>query len=54
MEGGTREDIKDKLDLIILVKLSNHLYYIFNYTYTGTTILTISTLLYQGYHALES
>ena len=47
--GEDIEDIKDKLDLVALAELSNHIYYTFNYTYTGTIILTINTLLYWNY-----
>jgi hypothetical protein len=54
VEGSTGEDIEDKLDLVALAELSNHSYHIFNYTYIGTTILTISTLLHRGYRTSES
>jgi hypothetical protein len=40
------KDPKDELDLITIAKQSNHTYSIFNRTYTRSTILTISTLLY--------
>jgi hypothetical protein len=37
-----------------LAEQSNHSYHTFNYTYIGTTILTISALLYRNYRVLES
>ncbi|PQE10617.1 hypothetical protein CJF32_00009743 [Rutstroemia sp. NJR-2017a WRK4] len=53
-EGGTGEDIEDELDLVVLAELSNYSYYMFNHAYTGTTMLTMSTLLHRGYRASES
>jgi hypothetical protein len=49
LENGIREDIKDELDLVALVELSNHIYYTFNYIYASTTTLTISALLHRNY-----
>jgi hypothetical protein len=54
LKNNIREDIKDKLDLVTLIKLSNYIYYIFNYIYTGIIILTINTLLYRSYRVSDS
>jgi hypothetical protein len=51
---GRRSRSEDKLDLVALAKLSNHSYHTFNHTYTGTTTLTISTLLHRSYRVSES
>ena len=48
-KDNIRDNIKNELDLVALAELSNHIYYMFNYTYTEITILTISTLLYWNY-----
>ena len=54
LEDNLGEDIKDKLDLVALAKLSNHTYYTFNYAYARTTTLTINALLHRNYRASES
>jgi hypothetical protein len=54
LEDSIGEDIEDELDLITLAKLSNYSYHTFNYAYAGTMTLTLNTLLYWGYRALES
>jgi hypothetical protein len=46
LKEGIREDIKDELNLVTLVELSNYIYYTFNHIYTRTMMLTINTLLY--------
>lgn len=43
------EEIKDKLNLVALAKLSNYSYYTFNHAYTSTITLTISALLHCSY-----
>jgi hypothetical protein len=54
LKEGIGEDIEDKLDLVALAELSNHIYHTFNHIYAGTTTLTINTLLHRSYRALES
>ncbi|KAH8745853.1 hypothetical protein F5882DRAFT_312587, partial [Hyaloscypha sp. PMI_1271] len=54
LKEGIGEDIKEKLNLVILAELSNYTFYTFNYTYTSTTTLTISALLYRNYRASKS
>ncbi|KAH6699118.1 hypothetical protein BKA61DRAFT_496604, partial [Leptodontidium sp. MPI-SDFR-AT-0119] len=54
LKESVREDIENKLDLVALAEQSNHSYYTFNYTYAGTTTLTMSALLYRNYRASES
>jgi hypothetical protein len=54
LEDTLGEDIEDKLDLVALAELSNHSYHTFNHAYTGTTALTINTLLHRNYRASES
>ncbi|KAH8755126.1 hypothetical protein F5882DRAFT_308125, partial [Hyaloscypha sp. PMI_1271] len=54
LKDNLGDNIKGELDLITLVKLSNYSYYTFNYIYTSIIILTLNTLLYQGYRVLES
>ena len=54
LEKDIGEDIKDELDLVILVELSNYTFHTFNYIYTGIITLTINTLLYRNYRASES
>jgi hypothetical protein len=49
LEEGIREDIKDKLNLVTLIKLSNYTFYTFNYIYINIIILTLNTLLYWDY-----
>ena len=49
LKDSIGEDIKDELDLVALAELSNHIYHTFNYVYTGTTTLTINTLLHRSY-----
>jgi hypothetical protein len=49
LEAGVREDVKDELDLVALAKLSNYTYHTFNHAYTGSTMLTMSALLYRNY-----
>ena len=49
LKDNVVEDIEDKLDLIAIAEQSNHIYYTFNYVYTGTTRLTINTLLHWNY-----
>ncbi|PQE26685.1 telomere-associated recQ-like helicase protein [Rutstroemia sp. NJR-2017a BBW] len=48
LEEGAEEEIEDELDLVALAELSNYSYHTFNHTYTGTTTLTISTLLHRA------
>jgi hypothetical protein len=48
------DNIEDELDLVALAEQSNHSYYTFNYTYAGTTTLTISALLHRNFRASES
>ncbi|KAH8749835.1 hypothetical protein BGZ57DRAFT_968312 [Hyaloscypha finlandica] len=54
LEDSIREDIEDELDLVALAELSNHTYHTFNHTYTGTTTLTMNTLLHRSYRASDS
>ena len=54
LEKDIGEDIKDELDLVILVELSNYTFHTFNYIYTGIITLTINTLLYRNYRVSES
>ena len=54
LENSIGEDIKDELDLITLVELNNHTYYIFNHVYTNIIILTINTLLYRNYRVFDN
>jgi hypothetical protein len=54
VKGGIREDIKNKLDLVVLVELSNHIFRIFNHAYAGTIMLIMNTLLYRNYRVSEN
>lgn len=49
-----KNDIKNKLDLIVLTKLNNYNYHIFNHVYTSIITLIINTLLHYNYRASES
>jgi hypothetical protein len=49
LKDGIRENIKNKLNLVALVELSNHIYYTFNYIYASIITLIISALLYYNY-----
>ena len=54
LEDSIGKNIKDELDLVALAELNNYTYHIFNHAYTGTTTLTINTLLYRSYRASDS
>ncbi|KAF8853058.1 hypothetical protein BDZ45DRAFT_749007 [Acephala macrosclerotiorum] len=54
LEKSAEKNIENELDLVALVELSNYTFYTFNYVYTGTTTLTMNTLLYWNYRASES
>jgi hypothetical protein len=48
-EKNIKKNIKNKLNLVILIELNNYIYYIFNYIYIKITIFIINILLYQNY-----
>lgn len=54
LENSIKKEIENELDLVALVKLSNHSYYTFNHTYASITTLIISVLLHYNYRASES
>ena len=54
LKEGVGEDIEDELDLVALAELNNHTFHTFNHAYTGTTTLTMNTLLHRNYRASES
>jgi hypothetical protein len=46
LKKSVEKNIKNKLDLVALIELNNHIYYIFNYIYANITTLIINILLY--------
>jgi hypothetical protein len=53
-EKDIKENIKNELDLVILVELNNYIYYIFNHIYIRTIIFIINILLYRNYRILKN
>ncbi|KAH7010987.1 hypothetical protein EDB80DRAFT_875650 [Ilyonectria destructans] len=53
-EIAAAEEVEDKAALADLAGISNHSYRTFNHAYTGSTTLTISTLLHRAYRASQS
>jgi hypothetical protein len=45
-DNVTDEDVKNKLNLVVLAKQSNYMYYIFNHAYARINTLMISILLH--------
>jgi hypothetical protein len=48
-EKNIKENIKNELNFVVLTKLSNYKYHIFNYVYIKMIIFIINTLLYWNY-----
>jgi hypothetical protein len=53
-EIAAAEEVKDEAATADLARIISHSYRTFNHAYAGSTTLTMSTLLYRAYRALQS
>ncbi|KAF4335798.1 tlh3 [Fusarium beomiforme] len=53
-EIAASEEVEDEADLAYLSGMSNHSFRTFNYTYAGSTTLTVTSSLHRAYRASQS
>jgi hypothetical protein len=53
-EIAASEEVEDEADLAYLAGMSNHTFRTFNYSYAGSTTLTVTSSLHRAYRASQS
>ncbi|RBA14537.1 hypothetical protein FPRO05_03329 [Fusarium proliferatum] len=53
-EMAASEEVEDEADLAYLAGMSNHSFRTFNYSYAGSTTLTVTSSLHRAYRASQS